>query len=60
MNLYKKACRKALADIYFDLAICNKMMQNHPDWEWLKNKRSELEAKEAELSRSLNEQITEK
>ena len=49
MNLYKKACRKALEDIYWDLAICNKMMQNHPDWDWLKAKKAELEAKEREL-----------
>ena len=53
MNLYKKACRKALEDIYWDLAICNKMMQNNPDWDWLKNKKSELEAKERELLKEL-------
>ena len=49
MNLYKKACRKALVDLYFDLATCNRLMQNHPDWEWLKDKKAELEAKEREL-----------
>ena len=53
MNLYKKACRKALADIYWDLAICNKMMQSHPDWDWLKVKKAELEAKERELVKEL-------
>ena len=53
MNLYRKACRKALVDIYFDLAACNKLMKSHPDWEWLKNKKTELEAKEAELEKEL-------
>ena len=53
MNLYKKACRKALADIYWDLAICNKMMQNHPDWDWLVAKKAELESKERELLKEL-------
>lgn len=49
MSLYEKACRNALVDIYFDLAACNKLMKKHPDWEWLKVKKSELEAKEREL-----------
>ena len=49
MNLYKKACRKALEDIYWDLAACKKLMKSHPDWEWLKDKKAELEAKESEL-----------
>ena len=53
MNLYKKACRKALEDIYWDLAICNKMMQNYPDWDWLKVKKIDLEAKERELLKEL-------
>ena len=53
MNLYKKACRKALVDIYFDLATCKKLMKSHPDWEWLKNKKAELEAKESELLKEL-------
>ena len=55
MNLFEKACRKALVDLYFDLAICDKLMKSHPDWDWLKNKKAELEAKESELSRSLRE-----
>ena len=50
MNLYKKACRNALVDIYWDLATCNKLIKKHPDWDWLKCKRSELEAKERELT----------
>ena len=49
MNLFEKACKNALVDIYFDLATCNKLMKKHPDWEWLKNKKAELEAKEREL-----------
>ena len=49
MNLYKKACERALLDIYWDLAICNKLIKSHPDWEWLVAKKAELEAKEAEL-----------
>lgn len=53
MNLYKKACRKALVDIYFDLATCKKLMKKRPDWEWLKVKKAELEAKEAELLKEL-------
>ena len=53
MNLYKKACRKALEDIYFDLAACNKLIKSHPDWDWLKAKKVELEAKEAELSNAI-------
>ena len=53
MNLYKKACRKALLDLYFDLAICDKIMKMHPDWEWLKDKKAELEAKESELLKEL-------
>ena len=50
MNLYKKACESALFDLYFDLATCNKLIKSHPDWEWLKTKKAELEAKERELS----------
>ena len=53
MNLYEKACRKALLDIYWDLAACDKLMRSHPDWYWLKNKKAELEAKESELSKEL-------
>ena len=49
MNLYKKACERALLDIYWDLAACKKLMKSHPDWEWLKTKKAELEAKESEL-----------
>ena len=54
MSLYERACRKALVDIYWDLAACNKMMQKHPDWDWLKNKKSELEAKEKELVKAFS------
>ena len=53
MNLFEKACRQALLDIYFDLAACNKLMKKHPDWEWLKVKMIDLEAKEAELVKEL-------
>ena len=53
MNLYKKACRKALLDIYWDLAACNKLMKSHPDWDWLLDKKAELEAKERELVKEL-------
>ena len=53
MNLYKKACKRALLGIYWDLAACNKLMKSHPDWEWLVNKKIELEAKEAELEKEL-------
>ena len=53
MNLFEKACRKALADIYWDLAICNKLMKSHPDWEFLNFKKAELEAKESELLKEL-------
>ena len=54
MNLYKKACRKALADIYWDLATCNKLIKSHPDWEFLNFKKAELEAKEAELVEAIS------
>ena len=53
MNIYKKACRKALLDIYWGLAACDKLMRSHPDWYWLKDKKAELEAKEKELSKEL-------
>lgn len=53
MNLYKKACESALVDIYWDLAACKKLMKSHPDWEWLKDKKSELESKEKELSNAI-------
>ena len=54
MNLFEKACRKALVDIYFDLAACNNLIKKHPDWEWLTDKKSELEAKEAELVEAIS------
>ena len=53
MNLYKKACENALIDIYFDLAACDNLMKRHPDWEWLKDKKAELEAIESELLKEL-------
>ena len=54
MNLlYRKACERALLDIYWDLAACNKIMKSHPDWEWLVDKKAELEAKERELSNAI-------
>ena len=53
MNLYKKACKRALEDIYWDLATCNNLIKKHPDWDWLKYKKAELEAKEKELSKEL-------
>ena len=54
MNLFEKACRKALEDIYFDLAICNKLMKTHSDWDWLVAKKIELESKEEELLKELS------
>ena len=53
MSLYERACRKALLDLYFDLATCNKLIKKHPDWEFLKAKKAELEAKESELLKEL-------
>ena len=53
MNLFEKACKKALEDIYWDLAACNKIMKSHPDWDWLKDKKAELEAREADLLKEL-------
>ena len=53
MNLYKKACETALVDIYFDLATCKKLIKSHPDWDWLVDKKAELEAKEKELLKEL-------
>lgn len=53
MNLYEKACRKALEDIYWDLAACNSLIKKNPDWDWLKAKKAELEAKERELEKEL-------
>jgi hypothetical protein len=53
MTLYKKACRNALVNIYWDLATCNKLIKMHPDWDWLKDKKAELEAKESELLKEL-------
>ena len=53
MNLYKKACESVLLDIYWDLATCNKLMEKHSDWDWLKAKKAELEAKESELLKEL-------
>ena len=53
MNLYKRAIETALEDLYWDLATCKKLMKSHPDWDWLKVKKSELEAKEAELLKEL-------
>ena len=54
MNLYKKACESALLDIYWDLAACNNLIKRHPDWDWLKDKKAELEAKEAELVEAIS------
>ena len=53
MSLYERACRKALLDLYFDLAICDKILKSHPDWDWLVDKKAELEAKEKELLKEL-------
>ena len=53
MNLYRKACESALVDIYWDLAACNNLIKRHPDWDWLKDKKAELEAKELELSNAI-------
>ena len=54
MNLFEKACERMLVDIYFDLAACNKLMKSHPDWEWLVDKKAELEAKEAQLLKAIS------
>ena len=53
MNLYEKACETALVDLYWNLATCNKLIKSHPDWDWLKNKKAEIEAKEKELLKEL-------
>lgn len=53
MNLFERACENALIDIYFDLSICEKLMKSHPDWEFLKIKKAELEAKERDLLKEL-------
>ena len=53
MNLYIKACENALVDIYWDLAMCKKLMNSHPDWDWLKDKKAEFEAKASELEKEL-------
>ena len=53
MSLYETACRKALLDLYWDLAACNNLIKSHPDWDWLKVKKVELEAKERELLKDL-------
>ena len=53
MNIYKKACRNELVNIYWDLAACNNLIKRHPDWEWLIDKKSDLEAKEKELLKEL-------
>lgn len=53
MTLFEKACRQALLDLYFDLAACNNLIKKRPDWEWLVNKKAELEAKERELLKEL-------
>lgn len=52
--LYKKACERALFDIYWDLAACDKLMKQHADWKWLADKKAELEAKEAKVKRELH------
>ena len=54
MNLFEKACRQALLDLYFDLAACNNLIKKRPDWDWLKDKKAELEAKEAELVEAIS------
>ena len=53
MSLYERACERALLDIYWDLATCNKLIKIHPDWDWLVDKKAELEAKERELEKEL-------
>ena len=54
MNLFEKACRQALLDLYFDLAACNNLIKKRPDWKWLVDKKAELEAKERELSNAIS------
>ena len=53
MNLFEKACRNELVNIYWDLAACNNLIKRHPDWKWLVDKKAELEAKEKELLKEL-------
>ena len=53
LDIIEKACKSALLDIYWDLAACKKLMKSHPDWNWLKDKKAELEAKEKELEKEL-------
>lgn len=51
--LYQRACKNALTDIYFDLGACNKLMKRHPDWGWVKEKKTKLEKQEQEIKSEL-------
>lgn len=51
--LYKRACESALNDIYFDLGACDKLIKQHPDWGWVKDKKVELEKQEREIKSEL-------
>ena len=51
--LWKRACKQALTDTYFDLGVCNKLMKQHPEWSWVKDKKAELEKHEQELESEL-------
>lgn len=53
MSLYERACRNALVDIYWDLAICDKLMKQHPEWGWVKEKKIKLEKQEQEIKSEL-------
>ena len=51
--LYKRACESALIDIYFDLGACDKLIKQHPDWRWVKDKKVELKKQEREIKSEL-------
>lgn len=51
--LYQRACKNALTDIYFDLGACDKLMKQHPDWGWVKEKKTKLEKQEQEIKSEL-------
>ena len=51
--LYKRACKQALTDTYFDLGVCNKLMKQHPEWSWVVQTKAQLETQERELESEL-------
>lgn len=51
--LWKRACENALTDTYFDLGACDKLMKQHPEWGWVKEKKIKLEKQEREIKSEL-------